>query len=403
MLSLFPNEISQDVFDKLSIHDCKSILTAYKELPHEYQRIEGIYEKRVCLKRYFSCNLFDGAKIMKLLAESDSYLTGSRAIEYFTPGVIGNNSDWNFMLSASVNKRCHFMKSMEQYGVTWKTATESFLEKINKGSLSITIKHSELTIVIVESRKMNLTDFHKIAIGEFKKIHSKISPSEHIDKTLFFHGIIGTDSFKYRDITDDIDEDDFTNMIVMEGKMIHKGKEITIDISYVNDQHYTIVNALHDFCLSAQQCFISGFGALHMYGKLMSSGVSYKWNREGFEIHPSNHAKNNGLIHKHTIRGCQIKLRSYHEMSMINQRSYNDNESTYIPHDNELRWNENMWKLMQMRSCYMQWYENGFDTYFQYTKYSNYFSMHFMDKCDEFRQSLIMPLDESYMRKHATL
>jgi hypothetical protein len=405
MFSGIPNEITQDIFDRLPIYECRSVVDAHahEDWHDDYERMKAIYDERVSLERYFTRNLCDGKKMMRLLAESDSYLFGSRVIEYFSPGALDEDSDWNFHVSSSPRLRCHFMKSMEEFGVEWQDATTSFFNSIKTGHMTIVMKRSELDFVIEDSKRFELSDFHKLAIKVFTDSSRHIRHFMGVDTVLFFEGAIAEGMLHCRDVTIDRESNDFANMMSLEGTIDFRGKEMKIEVVFVNDPEYTHTELIHDYCFSIQQCFISGFGALHMYGKLVASNVSYKWNRVEFLSDDSNREKTNHLAHKYTMRGYQIRLRPYEKDSAINNRSHCDSESIFIAQLNHLGCNDDIWNLMQMKSCHMYWVENRFDTYFKYTKYSNYFSRHTMNQCKEFRESVTIPLDEEYLTMHASL
>lgn len=402
MFSGIPNEITQDIFDRLPIYECRSMVDAQTKT-HEYERTKAIYDERVSLERYFTRNLYDGKKMMKLLAESDSYLFGSRVIQYFSPGAIDNDSDWNFNMSSSPRLRCHFMKTMEEFGVEWQDATTSFLNSIKTGDMTVVMKRSELDFVIEDSKRFELSELHTLAIKLFSDSSRYIPRLEGIDTILFFNGKIAENGLSCVDVTSERNSTEFTNMMSLEGIMTFKGKEMKIEAVFVNDPEYTHIEMIHDFCFSIQQCFITGFGAVHMYGKLAASNTSYKWDRPEFLSDGSNREKTNYLTHKYTLRGYQITLRPYDKKSMLKTRSYCDSGSIFIPHPNHLGCADDIWNLMQMKSCHMHWIENRFDTYFLYTKYSNYFSQHIMDKCKNLKESMAMPLDEEYLTMHASL
>lgn len=374
MFSQIPNEITQDVFDRLPIYECKSVVDAHINSKSEHKRMEAIYSKRVCLERYFTLNFYDGEQIMKLLAETDSYLLGSRVIEYFSPGTIDKDSDWNFHVSSSPQLRCHFIKTMEKFGVEWQDATTSFFSSIKTTHLNIVLKRSELDFIIEDSKNFELSDFHQKALKCFVEASSHIRRSKTVDTILFFQGRVGCESFECTDVTSERNSSDFANIMSLEGIINFKGKEMKVDVSFTNDSEYTHTTLIHDFCFSAQQCFISGFGAVHMYGKLVASKVSYRWNRVEFLSDNSNQDKTDSLSHKYALRGYEIKLRPYDKTSMVNNRSYSDSDSIFIPYTNKLKWEDDIWNLMQMKSCAMHWAENRIDTYFKFTKYSNYFS-----------------------------
>jgi hypothetical protein len=405
MFSAIPNEITQDIFDRLPIHECRSVVDAHahEDWHDDYERIKAIYDERVSLERYFTRNLCDGKKMMKLLAESDSYLFGSRVIEYFSPGALDEDSDWNFYVSSSPRLRCHFMKTMEGFGVEWQDATRSFFDSIKTTHITVAIKRSELEFIIEDSKRFELSEFHQLVIKSFIESSAHITPRTIIDKVLFFEGRIGSDSFSCTDVTEERESNQFTNMMSLEGIINFKGKETKVELVFVNDPEYTHTELVHDSCFSIQQCFISGFGALHMYGKLAASDVSYKWDRVEFLSDDSNQEKTNALAHKYTMRGYQIRSRPYDKASMLNNRSHCDSDSIFVPYSNQLGCDDDTWNLMQMKSCYMYWIENRFDTYFKYTKYSNYFSRHTMNQCKELRESMTMPLDEEYLTMHASL
>jgi hypothetical protein len=402
MFSQIPNEITQDVFDKLPIFDCKSIVDAHIGNT-DHQRMQELYNERVSLDRYFTHNFGDGTKMMKLLAQTDSHLFGSRVIEYFNPGTIDEDSDWNFHASSSPRLRCHFMKSMEEFGVQWEDATSSFFRDIDTKDLSMVLKRSELDFIIEDSKRFELSEFHQMAIKCFIDASAHITPRRRIDKVLFFEGVVGRNSFICKDITPQIYSSDFANLLSIKGTLQFKGNQIRVYMDFTNYSEFTHHQMLHDTCFSIQQCLIGGFGALHMYGKLTASNVSYKWNRLEFLSEDSNQEKTDMLAHKYTLRGYEIRSRPYDKSSMINNRSYSDSDSVFVPYHNQLGCDEDSWKFMQTNSCHMDWVENRFDTYFKYTQYSSYFSPDTMEKCTQLRESLAIPLDEHYLMNYAAL
>ena len=402
MLSQIPNEITQDLFDRLPISDCKSIVDAHIG-NNDHARLSAIYGERTSLERYFTRNLCNGGKMMKLLGETDSHLFGSRVIEYFSPGVIDEFSDWNFYVSSSPRLRHHFMKRMEEFGVVWQDATSAFFRSVTSKSVSMVLKRSELDFIIEDSKRFELNEFQQMVLRYFTESSAHIPPRRHTDKILFFQGRVGTDSFECTDVTRERISSEFANILSVKGMMTFKGVKMGIEMNFTNDSEYTHHQLIHDSCFSMQQCFIGGFGALHMYGKLTASNVSYKWNRVDYLSDQSNREDTDELAHKYTLRGYEIRTRPYTKESMINNRSYCDSDSVFIPYHNRLKCDDDSWNMMQMKSCHMQWIENRFDTYFKYTKYSNYFSVHTVEQCQVLWESLTMKCSTKYLIEHGAL
>lgn len=402
MFSSIPTEILQNVFDTLSITDCKSIVDAHYEYNMQHARMKTIYDERISLTRYFNLNFINGSNMMRIMAESDTYLLGSRVMEFFTPNSIDEYSDWNFHSSSHPRSRYHFMKSMEDNGVVWKTAAQTFFDRMSDGYITIVMTREEFDTIYGQSKSMSLSDTQKSIL---KRMNNAVSQVRHsiFRQILSFGGHSHDGLFHCVDITDQHIESEFIKLSVIGGSIELKGKKIPITLSFCNDNSYGHIDMMHDVCFSIEQCFISGFGALHMYSRLASRGISYKWERTEFLSDESNRLETDQIAHKHTLRGYQIQCRKYTRNTYINQRNHCDDEAMIIKHPNDLEWNESYWTMAHKLSCQLQWCEHGFQTSHQKLRLSSLLSREFMCEYKRFRLSQCKDVDDSYLMKYAML
>lgn len=103
---------------KLPLHMCDLLLSKYKGRTLEPLSIAytRLFKQRASPLVYFAPLVADPMRLLTCLTFTQSFLAGSRALEYFVPGVIGGESDWDFFCVGDRTKYSLLISGMTQLG-----------------------------------------------------------------------------------------------------------------------------------------------------------------------------------------------------------------------------------------------------------------------------------------------
>lgn len=71
--------------------------------------------------KYFETLFNDPIDLINAMHSSDSILSGSRALDFFVPGMTDDDSDWDFYVYENTDKRDIMVKCLERQGVEWNS------------------------------------------------------------------------------------------------------------------------------------------------------------------------------------------------------------------------------------------------------------------------------------------
>ena len=126
-----------------------------------------------------------------------------------------------------------------------------------------------------------------------------------------------------------------------------KGRRI--EMLYSNDEDADYRDLLSQLPLSALQCFISAFGAVHMYGNAMAEGRSYEWTGNN---PPDVSDACNLTCGKDILRGI-----SFRSCDAPRTREAYDTDSTFVRADRPAEWLTEYWEMAMRNSCQIIWTE----------------------------------------------
>lgn len=397
-LSLLANETVQHIMDYMPVTDCQSIRDAFKYTLRKDNLIRA-YEDRVSVHRYFTNSGFDGHVITDILRRSNAYLISKRALEFFVPGSVDSHCEWTFFIPGSAKSIYHFAKSMESmkvYPVKWQTLPEMICERVLECEESMKISLDALRYAINQIDTTELSSFSIHALDELKNHIMMYDDTDEGSSILE----IGFDQDNEIFVDHAFHEDDpsatnfITNMV--KGTIESPGSPININISIGTGLDKGIQSVMTRHLLSAEQCFLSGFGAFHLYGHLACKKVSYRWEPTMFMIDETQLLSLRNVISGYIRSGFRIIYPEYAGNDYCMTRTIYDDQSIAV-FDNISDMNEHLlWRLTLLKD--MQWQERDLMISEIYTPLfiSNYQIN--KEKAAAFDNEMMIPIDFKYMK-----
>lgn len=365
-LSSFPNELLQQIFDYLPITDCQSIKDAYSNTGRSSD-FNKVYDERISLERYFRNSGFDGKEMMKTLADCHTFLTGPKALEYFVPGSTDGETEWNFLVGVSLQKRYNMMIRMQNLGVEW----ENLSDMIKR---NLIFRDGELC-----SKIGNI----KAALENLRSEYSNIDSNGSIDldQATFEDIIVEVNNFpvKFNNHSDDAiihlyyDDSETINSLMIEAENLSlndninndmygtinlNGTRNTITLSFEHEDDHGIMKFLHRIPLSADQCFISGFGATHLYGDAASKRISYKWDHPSLRFDAANNSIETKMISSYMQRGFTIMYKPGSDRTGGTWLNSTSDGVIYVPGHNNINWDDTHFSFTQTMYHDLLWQES---------------------------------------------
>jgi hypothetical protein len=359
-LSSLPVELLQQIFDNLPITDCESITNAHSDTTRKSD-FEGVYEDRSSLHRYFTNSGLDGKQMMKILSSCHVFLIGSRSLEFFVPGSIQQHSDWNFLMDYSPTSTHEFMSSMETMGVVWDDLADRIYKRVVENTDDICVMPHQIEDIV--------TKLHSRYNGLHDEIDVKISAIVHeLTVTAMNTGPDGWIVVLYDDnqhiCSHPIDKNqqqyypDTANGASGMIKIDNVETEVTLSFNPTyRGGRLQMPNILHKFPLSILQCMITGFGALHLYGKEACERVSYRWEPPFSTAYMERDSRCEEMLISYLKRGFTIKYHPWNGDHLGVSRSSNENESIRILSPVQSGWNKTLWAEVQQAYFDLKWRE----------------------------------------------
>lgn len=409
--SSLATELLQQIFDYLPIHDSRSVKDAYSH-NQLHDKFKKIYGERISIVRYFNNYGIDGKSVMKILAESHAVVVGSRALEFFVPGYATGESDWNFYVPPSKYFQYHFFKSMESQGVEWQELYEVLYRQVIQKMGHMTLTNKNLSLCIHKLKTMDLDDWESAALHDIEESYQLLVDDVVgiNDATILMLFYEDDDMVKVSTGPGRSERREYNRLTDAFGQWKLGRMTYSINISfgqYAISNHKSI---MHTIPVSSHQCFISGFGAQHMYGIAASKNIAYRWeNKMMLEdrlspMNPEISSPFGQIINKLLNRRFVVQYRQVNDnLEPVIFQPYGQG-SICIPHRDRFGWDEKYWLLMSRYALYHMWKEHLFKTreHMGYTRrdhkaveYQNKFHI----ACPDEREKLI-PYDESYMYRH---
>jgi hypothetical protein len=296
---------------------------------------------------------------------NDIYLSGSRALNYFVPGSIGNDSDWDFYSQGTGNEVFRFMEFMKTVGVKWMTSMEWFTEKLENdecvsGITAKQIRNLRMMMISNMPNPITCNAIHKLTVEG--RIH-------HITSEEF---TIKVRNSKNKDKTFILRHDIYAKFDIIYGTFNDHGETQRVQLMVGAKGLETIMR----FYTSVVQCVITGFCAAHMYAKDAYNRQSRLWVAQ--EEHPVSAKKTKDSREKYEKRGFMFYKSPFSTMefpyqaNVVLKRCLKDPESHVIDYnvdgpwiDAESRYHESDLSLFarhkRMKFYEFSWIQNGRD------------------------------------------
>lgn len=384
MIHTLPFEIAAKIYGYLSIDEVTSVDIAYREAEYDTYHcgnvihrspfsshatmrefFSNLFNDRISMNLYLGQHFSHSEGLLKCMLINDIYLSGSRALNYFVPGSIGNDSDWDFYSQSKGDELFRFMEFMKSIGVKWVTSIEWFTEKLENDECEsgITTKQIENThaIATTMSTNQNLLDVVNKLATEARDNNEKDEELEIIVK-----------NSKGKDKTFIIRHDVYAMFDIIYGTFNNHGKKQRIQLMIGTQGLQTIMR----FYTSVVQCVITGFCAAHMYAKDAYNRQSRIWVAQ--EDHPISAKKTRDSQRKYEERGYMFYKSSFSTMefpyqaNVVFKRCLKDPDSHVIDYNVDGPWTDtasryresNLLSLAtykRMKFYEFSWIQNGRD------------------------------------------
>lgn len=305
MFGKLPVEILSKVFSLLSIRDCRAAADAHRYVVErvsddisssaEYLRVNndikryGDQAKRTLSYR-LSVNMYLGNyfpnvdMLFKSMIFNNAVISGSRAIEFFVPGCITENSDWDIYIADHDQKVTKFMDDMKSNGIKWITKVDEFKDLLDDDSEEITIAEkvigtfTEEDILLMEEYVrtaarilVNAKIQFELRLREVGKTRAEMEITDKIYELIKYDG-----SIKYAKLGVGT-YPDLIGISIKSGILSYRKRKTKVQLIICRSQT-TPLDTIRNFHASITQCFISPCMACHMYSYDLYSKSSSVWN-----------------------------------------------------------------------------------------------------------------------------
>ena len=350
MIDTLPFEIAAKVYGYISIDEATSVDIAYREAEYDTfhcgystfrprnttrdakrKFFSDLFHDRISMNLYLGQHFSDSQGLLKCMLINDIYLSGSRALNYFVPGSIDNESDWDFYSQSTGSEVFRFMEFMKTIGVKWMTSMEWFTEKLENDECVSGITGKQIKSL----RAMMLTSVPDKTISD--AIH-KLTVEAMIHGNIDEEPTIKVKNSKGKDKTFIVRYDVYASFDIIYGKLNSHGETQRVQLMIGAQGLQTIMR----FYTSVVQCVITGFCAAHMYAKDAYNRQSRLWVAQ--QDHPISAQKTKDSREKYEKRGFMFYKSSLSTMefpyqaNVIFKRHLKDPDSHVIDYNTDGPW-----------------------------------------------------------------
>lgn len=269
MIARLPAKGLHEVITRLSIDDAKSLYQATSRSKQDSLVTKSCLW-RLSVKEYIQSHLGDASIILRAMYQNFVYLSGSRALEFFRPGSIGNQSDWDFYAPNDFDLVSDFMHEMERVGVIWHSPLDRIQKLMRESGGTVRLPYQAFCDVVASGAlSQAATDKDFTIYDNPSNLDSRTrSQNVHIytgDKTI----IVDTGGI----------DDDYGDILrrVIRGELKTDMGKVEIQLMVEDRKHPFDTSSIFKFHSSAVQCYLSAHVACHYYGKEASPGITHVW------------------------------------------------------------------------------------------------------------------------------
>jgi hypothetical protein len=234
---------------------------------NKYKGVSDACENRKSVVKYLNKHFGDGVALLEAMSKYFVYISGSRSLEFFEEGHVGEDSDWDMYVSTWPGHVIGIMQQLEKLGVTWMSPKDELSDLKASGKGSMVIESPKLEYLLRnQCFAAHGTDMENI----IEAVHDNATNNF----TVNFDD--GQSSVTPNELGDGYTSENIC--CIIRGKLLHKDKTTRIQL-IVESRGNTNASIVAPFTYhsSCVQSFIGPYTACHMYGKLTSEGKSYGW------------------------------------------------------------------------------------------------------------------------------
>ncbi|KAL7903714.1 hypothetical protein GGI35DRAFT_472902 [Trichoderma velutinum] len=298
-----------DIMKKLSVTDALSLRNS---MPNS-KILDDCLDQRVDPVSYFQQTFDYPVTLMAAMFDSGCILSGSRALEYFFPGSIGPESDWDFYVPAYKESVVDMVNALQICGVSWNTDASNIASDLfSHGKATITRVMLESLVTWVtglgEGTAMSIlgNELYEIARAYSRQTEldlKDVSTLEMVldsEKNIHFVPILRVwpredDKTPYQDLFG-------RPFSILNGTIAtSRGSEkVQLIICSRYKEIKSCMSFIGDFYASHVQCFIRGWCAGHLYYNQTSTKKATVWR------HLKNDSSILKAIRKYKTRGFEL-------------------------------------------------------------------------------------------------
>lgn len=356
------------MFQYLSIQDCENYIvarsTSVNASPNAINDLKQSYRMRIDPAIYLSPYFKYSSEVLDSMAENGIVLSGSRALEYFVPGSTTLRSNWDFYARPDLYHVSAFIECLERNSVIFETELQRILRHIfcNKDEVLINTRSLCSILQSAVSRLSEIDRRHLARLVASIQDHTLLGHMGHQHSMTSDYIVVSETGghIQIRDVYNtrlDALSNAQHSVKTIHGTLAHNGNAYLIRLTIRESLDcYNIVDFSSDFHSTNIQCFILGFGAVHMYSTLSSQMKAYAWTH--LENRHQNQAEliSNARV-KYMTRGYTYVGRgeSSHDIGRI--RHIGDDQSRLILFPLRSGWTRETRDLFSSDIHDITWYE----------------------------------------------
>jgi len=296
-INSLPNETLENIMAQLGVKDTRAVAQVSS-------RMSVVARDRLNPAAYLSSTFTNSLSLLAEMADNGCVLSGSRALNFFIPGTSDDNSDWDFYVNGYKQCVTNMITALEDSGVEWELLEDRIRNFLRGSEIRMKIKVGDIENVkswgashLIEAGELE-EDVRHIFQSILKLQVSSISRNKDItirkgDKIRFeLHsrdshaGEVGeADSDNDGEEADeevDMDENDssiYGSFSVITGKVRTKTGPSKVQLIVCHSYGLPLhcLQVISRFHSTPVQCFLSGFGAGHMFYDKTASMLGTVW------------------------------------------------------------------------------------------------------------------------------
>ncbi|PTB43815.1 hypothetical protein M441DRAFT_65615 [Trichoderma asperellum CBS 433.97] len=321
-----------DIMKNLSISDALSMKNSYPQ----NSLLRACYDERISPVSYLQDTFDYVITLMAAMFDTGCILSGSRALEFFIPGSICPDSDWDFYVPAYKESVVDMVNALQICGVEWNTDAKTIASDLfhyGKAAISRQMLENLDTWVTNLSRKSASLILGK-RIYDIVNAYRQIREETPSDIKGFELRLDPNNRICFISISDgwarENEEIPYNDALgrsfsILHGKIETKRGHQRVQLiigSYYNGIK-SCMAFVKDFYASHVQCFIGGWCASHLYYKEARSKKAKIWR----DVSAKNNLKIISAIEKYKRRGFEF---ADAECSGVKIRALNDDDALLI-------------------------------------------------------------------------